>query len=322
MTAPAHTPDRARPAFTLIELLVVMAIISILISILLPSLGQARNAARALKDSTQIRSVIQGMVIWAQHHKDDYPLPSLLDGADATVAVSGGAFEKDNTGNILSVMVYNGFVPTQLLRCPSETNDQIRVDEHFEPDQPVRAVNPMGALWDPGFAGVPGESGTGVGPMGRRGVEGNTSYAHTPPFGKRRAVWTCSYAATEAVFGNRGPVYGGGPNGWFLTPGPYGDESNTLKIHGMPRRWEGNIGYNDNHVVFETQPDPSHLTFTFRDLPSGLRTFPDNLFVNESDATGVPEPELDPGLNSNMFLRPYSNVMDNAGDATITPLWD
>jgi prepilin-type N-terminal cleavage/methylation domain-containing protein len=319
-----------RPAFTLIELLVVIAIISMLISILLPALGQARKTARQLKCQTQVRGIIQSMVIWAQNNADDYPLPSRLDKSDATVMVPMGSvvgenFMKDNTGNIFSLMIFYGFIPTELTRCTSETNFQIVKDDAYETYQPQRAVDPSKAVWDPGFAGVTNENGTACG-LGRRSTNGNVSYAHTPPFGKRRAVWKNTYATTEAVIADRGPLYGGSFGAWDLAPGTFGEKSNTLAIHGSGKRWVGNVGFNDGRVTTETSPDPASLRCVFTSLPPDQRYQNDNMFVNENDQTGALESEGDPGFNGNVFLRTYYNVTDSGSgshaDAFITPRWD
>ncbi len=65
---------RLRPVgFTLIELLVVISIITVLISILLPALGQARKAVTQTKCLTQVRSIGFALANYQVDNKDFYP---------------------------------------------------------------------------------------------------------------------------------------------------------------------------------------------------------------------------------------------------------
>ncbi len=66
--------SRRKPgAFTLIELLVVVAIIALLISILLPSLSQAREQAKTLVCKTRLRELYHGHAMYAVEWAGKFP---------------------------------------------------------------------------------------------------------------------------------------------------------------------------------------------------------------------------------------------------------
>jgi len=72
---PTSVPRRGRPsdAFTLVELLVVIGIIALLISILLPALGRAREAANTTQCLSNLRQVGIYLNLYANEHRGFLP---------------------------------------------------------------------------------------------------------------------------------------------------------------------------------------------------------------------------------------------------------
>lgn len=263
----------AQRAFTIKELLITIGVILLLAMVGLVFLARLERTHRRLGDSAQIRGILQGMVLWAGNNQDRYPLPSILDVKDATVAEPGPA--KDTTANIVSMLVYYGhFGPSHCI-SPAEVNTNIRVMEGYEFHDPKAAVRPGEALWDPAFSA---DFVNGV---------GNLSYAHRLPSGPRLKEWSNTFNENLPVVGNRGPqiksaTKGKAPTVTYKLVNP---KSNTLLIHGSRTKWEGNLGYNDNHMNHEVRPsglefaDGKRLTYTDA---AGV-AWDDNLFYDEPD---------------------------------------
>ncbi|MGH7242882.1 MAG: prepilin-type N-terminal cleavage/methylation domain-containing protein [Phycisphaerales bacterium] len=98
-----------RPGFTLIELLIVIAIIALLISILLPSLGAARRTARNLICGSNQRQVAIAMNGYAGANRDWLAGAPGTSGWDAT----GRTVVKSSPGGVLTLektapIVFNG----------------------------------------------------------------------------------------------------------------------------------------------------------------------------------------------------------------------
>ena len=71
-TGVVRSKEFNRRGFTLVELLVVIGIIAVLISILLPTLGRARRAARATQCLSNVRQISTSFLLYIQENKSKF----------------------------------------------------------------------------------------------------------------------------------------------------------------------------------------------------------------------------------------------------------
>jgi len=109
-----------RNAFTLIEMLLVVAIIVLLISLLLPSLGGAKEGARKVQCLGQIRAVTVG---WRDYAMDNNRVVvDPYDRSNGTGWIGSGNTELANTQGLLPPY----FGSAAALQCPSDTSGHFR----------------------------------------------------------------------------------------------------------------------------------------------------------------------------------------------------
>jgi len=238
--------------FTLIELLVVMAIIALLLGLLLPALAKARATARQVKCGTQVQQIHKAWVTkGTDSPRGTFPLPGEVNRIGALPGRGNEDEAKNSHANLYSLCVAQQFISPQILVSPSESSGNVGVCSNYDYNKYKPADD---IYWD----------GDAKNDSSNTGVDGNlkadlttlssTSYASMPLLMKNSTSKIACRRDLQwkvgATSGSRFPIIGnrGVKNGATSTD-DY-TNSKTLEIHGAKNEWDGNVCYNDDHVVF------------------------------------------------------------------------
>ena len=118
------SPLRARHAFTLVELLVVIAIIGVLVALLLPAVQAAREAARRMQCTNNLKQMGLALHNYASGNQENFPIGSNLDAKHGVFTWMLPYIEQQAIYNDLDLKVSghgskHRYTPVPVYHCPS-----------------------------------------------------------------------------------------------------------------------------------------------------------------------------------------------------------
>jgi len=246
-----------------VELLTVISIVSLLLSIMVPALGRARRAARALITSTNQRQIINAVNLYAMDSDDRYPesvatigtLGYFWNWTEPTKLISYTA-RSPRVHRSMSAYIRRYLPDAETLHCPSAPKKSAFLDEvwaagdHWDnPETPMVGDAFSGTYclyWN--YTGLLERRGFFRGPAGPAGGRGRSTlvvscYLGYDHYRSPRAYGSCQHFNGASVIEGRplSSAY------WSVTP-PSRDLVPPLKLY---------AGYADGRVQSYSSDDTS-----------------------------------------------------------------
>lgn len=150
---PQARQSPARRAFTLAELLVVIAIIGIIIALVLPALGGARNAARKSGTEGQLKTITNAV---SSFYNDEHKLPGLFTPAAMGNATNATQGMSDSENVMLALMGYQPGTTGNTINVGPDPANTIAIDsttigvpsggkQYYAPDKKLYTIQAAGS---------------------------------------------------------------------------------------------------------------------------------------------------------------------------------